>query len=74
MLFMEQGSSRLNVLPSSPVAASQPLNPSDDFPGSKLADAPEENINGKHEPVVANPSKEPTHSSKPLLIPLMSVL
>lgn len=53
-------SSAVNVLPSSPVAASQPSNPSDDFPDFKLADAPEENANGKHEPVVDNPPKEPT--------------
>ncbi|CAM0878246.1 unnamed protein product [Alopecurus aequalis] len=57
-------SSAVNVLPSSPVASSQPSNPSDDFPDFKLADAPEENTNGKHEPVVANPPKEPTHSPK----------
>jgi ADP-ribosylation factor GTPase-activating protein 2/3 len=57
-------SSTTNVLPSSPVAASQPPNPSDDFPEFKLADAPEENTNAKHEPVVTNPPKEPTHSPK----------
>ena len=57
-------SSAVNVLPSSPVASSQPSNPSDDFPDFKLADAPQENANGKHEPVVANPPKEPTQSTK----------
>jgi ADP-ribosylation factor GTPase-activating protein 2/3 len=57
-------SSAVNVLPSSPVASSQASNPSDDFPDFKLADAPEENTNGKHEPVPANPTKEPTHLPK----------
>ncbi|EMS68520.1 putative ADP-ribosylation factor GTPase-activating protein AGD8 [Triticum urartu] len=57
-------SSTVNVLPSSPVAASQPPNPSDDFPDFKLADAPEETTNGKHEPVVANPPKEPAQAPK----------
>ncbi|KAF7044827.1 hypothetical protein CFC21_054009 [Triticum aestivum] len=57
-------SSTVNVLPSSPVAASQAPNPSDDFPDFKLADAPEETTNGKHEPVVANPPKEPAQAPK----------
>ncbi|KAF7069536.1 hypothetical protein CFC21_075160 [Triticum aestivum] len=57
-------SSAVNVLPSSPVAASRPPNPTDDFPDFKLADAPEENTNGKHEPAVANPPKEPAQAPK----------
>ncbi|KQK12024.1 hypothetical protein BRADI_1g01090v3 [Brachypodium distachyon] len=48
-----------NVLPSSPDAVSRPANPADDFPDFKLADAPEENTNGKHEPVATNTPKEP---------------
>jgi ADP-ribosylation factor GTPase-activating protein 2/3 len=58
-------------LPSSPVASSQPSNPSDDFPDFKLADAPEENTNGKHEPVVANPPKEPKAPAHPTYVSSM---
>ncbi|KAJ1292651.1 hypothetical protein BS78_01G006300 [Paspalum vaginatum] len=39
-----------SALPSSPVAASEPTKPSDDFPEFKLPDAPAENLNGKQEP------------------------
>jgi ADP-ribosylation factor GTPase-activating protein 2/3 len=64
-------SSAVNVLPSSPVASSQPSNPSDDFPDFKLADAPEENTNGKHEPVVANLPKEPKAPAHPTYVSSM---
>ncbi|KAI5013904.1 hypothetical protein ZWY2020_054959 [Hordeum vulgare] len=56
-------SSTVNVLPSSPVAASQPANPSGDFPDFKLADVPEENAR-KHEHVITNPPKEPAQAPK----------
>ena len=55
-------SSADNVLPSSPVAASQPQNPSDDFPEFKLPEAPAENTNGKQEPDVTNSQKAPTQT------------
>ncbi|EAY92635.1 hypothetical protein OsI_14379 [Oryza sativa Indica Group] len=57
-------SSADNVLPSSPVAASQPQNPSDDFPEFKLPEAPAENTNGKQEPDVTNSQKAPTQTPK----------
>ncbi|XP_062213059.1 probable ADP-ribosylation factor GTPase-activating protein AGD9 [Phragmites australis] len=54
-------SSADNNLPSSPVVASEPSNPSNDFPEFKLSDAPVENTNGKQEP---NSPKAPPRSPK----------